>query len=157
MKRKLAALLLVVVFVFSCTYAGADIDLAAMSFDELVALQSQIIDEMQRRDEWTYVVIPGGVYEIGVDIPEGTWTISAEPHSDPYVNIGNGINETRTDFADGCIEWAHLVGEYNSHYDESDMTSVTWNFSKGHYFISDSTTIWTKPIRPAFDFSGQGE
>lgn len=155
MTKTVKALLLLVVLVFSFHYARADIDLASMSFEELSALRDEILDEMIKREEWDSVLVPAGAYEIGVDIPEGTWTISAEPYSDPYVNIGNGINETLTDFADGCIEWAHLVGEYNSHYDSSVVTSVTWNFSKGHYFISDGPTIWTRAIRPALGFSKQ--
>lgn len=156
MRKAVIGILLLVVVICSSTYAAptVDVDLTSLSFDELLAFRDQIMDEIIARDEWDNVLIPAGAYEIGVDIPKGTWTITAEPYSDPYVNIGNGINDTLTDFADGCIEWAHLTGVYNSHYDSSDRESVTWNFSEGQYFISDGPTIWTKAVRPAFSFNG---
>ena len=158
MKCKLTAILLLVVLLVSCTYAGADdVDLSAMSYEELEALRNRITDEMLTRPEWESILVPAGVYEIGVDIPEGTWTITAEEYSDPYVNIGEGVNDTLTDFAGDCISWAHLTGIYNSHYDSSDTVSVTWKFSIGHYFISDGPTIFTRAIRPSLGFSGQGE
>ena len=158
MKHRLTAILLLVVLMISCTHAGAeDIDLSLMSYEELLSLRNKIMDEMLTRPEWENVLVPAGVYEIGVDIPEGTWTITAEEYSDPYVNIGNGINDTRTDFAGDCIEWAHLTGIYNSRYNSSSTVSVTWKFSIGHYFISDGPTIFTRAIRPSLGFADQGD
>ena len=157
MKKYVIALLLIVSILFTFTYATADLDLSSMSFEDLIALRDKVMDEILTREEWDDVLIPAGVYEIGVDIPEGMWTITAESYSDPYVNIGNGINDTYDDFADGSIDWEHLYGELNKHHDSTTRTSVTWKFSKGHYFISDGPTVWTRAVRPAFDFYANKE
>lgn len=155
MRKLLAALLLIVIMIFSSTYAATTfgIDLAGLSFDELLALRDQIMNELVTRAEWDNVLIPAGTYEIGVDIPEGKWTISAEPNGYFIVKIGNGINETYTDFSGDLIDYKLLTGKNSVFYDSSSTTSVTWNFSKGHFFISDGPTIWTKAVRPAFNFN----
>ena len=116
--------------------------------------EDRITDEMINRDEWEGVLVPAGVYEIGVDIPEGKWTISAEPTSNVIVKLGSGIDETYTDFPDGgYITYEHLIGEQHRRYDISDTVSVTWNLSKGHYIISNGPTIWTHAIRPSLGFN----
>lgn len=60
------------------SYAVADgIDLSSMSFDELKELQQQINKEIISRPEWKEVVVPGGVWTVGKDIPAGFYCISA--------------------------------------------------------------------------------
>lgn len=71
--KKLFAVCLLMMLV--STVAFAEVDLSAMSFDELAALRDQCQMEMMNRDEWQEVTVPQGVYEIGKQIPAGTWII----------------------------------------------------------------------------------
>lgn len=65
MKRKLVALLLVVVFLFSCTYVSAeDIDLASMTDQELKALRTAINEELNKREEERKAAAPVDLYDI---------------------------------------------------------------------------------------------
>ena len=155
MSKFVRTLLLVLVMLFSIHCAAAEnLDLSAMAFDELVALRNRVTDEMLTREEWNGVLVPAGTYEIGVDIPEGMWTISAEPTSSVIVKLGSGINETYTDFPDGgYITYVHLVGEQYRRYDISDTVNTTWNMAKGHYIISDGPTLWTRAVRPSLGFN----
>jgi hypothetical protein len=57
--------------------ALADVDLASMKFDELVALQKKIVAEIMSRPEWKEVTIPAGNWEVGKDIPVGFYSITA--------------------------------------------------------------------------------
>ncbi len=154
MRKSVIALLLVVFVLFSLTYAAtvADLDLKALSFDELVALRDQVMDEMLTREEWNEVSVPAGVYEIGVDIPEGRWTITADPNGYFMVQLGKGINETYTDFSGDLADYKTLVGTNSFAYDSSSTTSVTWNLSKGYFVILDGPTTWTKAVRPSLGF-----
>lgn len=55
--------------------ARAEIDLEGMSLADLVRLRDQITAAMWASDEWQEVTVPPGVYQVGVDIPAGHWTL----------------------------------------------------------------------------------
>jgi len=73
--KKLFALILSMVALSAP--AMADVDLSSMSYDELVALKDQINLAIWNSQEWQEVTVPQGIWEIGVDIPVGHWTIRA--------------------------------------------------------------------------------
>lgn len=72
--KKLVSVLLLLCLMISPAFA--EIDLSGLSFDELVALRSQCLTEMTKRDEWQEVTVPVGVWKIGEDIPAGHWNIT---------------------------------------------------------------------------------
>ena len=72
--KQLIAALLVLVLAFPLA-ACADVDLSALSFEELALLRDRCLSEMMSRDEWQEVTVPQGCWEIGVQIPAGTWLI----------------------------------------------------------------------------------
>ena len=53
-------------------------DLASMSYEDLIALSRQIAVEIMSRPEWKEVKVSSGVYEIGKDIPEGSYSIECD-------------------------------------------------------------------------------
>ena len=55
--------------------ALADVDLASMSFKELTKLRDQISLEIMSRPEWEETELDAGKYNVGYDIPEGTYTV----------------------------------------------------------------------------------
>lgn len=67
--------MLVLALVLVGAVALAEVDLTGMSYEELVALRDQLDKTIWAMDEWEYVQVPGGDYDIGVDIPAGRWTL----------------------------------------------------------------------------------
>lgn len=65
----------------------ADYDLSAMSFDELKALQLQIINEYVSRPEWKETKIPSGQWEVGKDIPAGEYRITLPKDGAAHMKI----------------------------------------------------------------------
>lgn len=90
----------VLLCIFSCACAES-IDLSGLSFADLSFLRDKCQLEMMKRDEWQEVTVPVGVWEVGKDIPEGHWNITASKES----NYG----------------WAHIV--YTDMLDESGKKS----------------------------------
>ena len=52
-----------------------EIDLASLSFDELVALNDKINLAIWNSKEWQEVTVPQGDWIVGEDIPAGKWVI----------------------------------------------------------------------------------
>jgi len=75
--KKLVTLILALALILAPA-AMAEIDLSGMSFDELVALQKQVISAIMQTDEWQEAELPVGMYVIGEDIPAGQWDFSCE-------------------------------------------------------------------------------
>ena len=81
--KKLCALILALILCSSAALAEG-IDLSGMSFDELLELQRQVTQALWASDEWVSASVPTGLYEVGVDIPAGHWTVDA---GDDYLLI----------------------------------------------------------------------
>lgn len=77
MKKTIALLLSVLLLCLSAAgiAEAPSIDLSALSFDQLVALREQLNLAIWNSQEWQEVTVPAGVYQIGVDIPAGHWSI----------------------------------------------------------------------------------
>lgn len=82
--KKLAAVLLTVVMLFSVAYA--DPDLSELTYDQLIALQQYITAEIMSRPEWKETTVPSGQWVVGVDIPVGTYCIKPTG-SGAYITI----------------------------------------------------------------------
>lgn len=70
--KKLFCLFLIICLV--PVFAAAE-TLSSMSYDELVELSQQITKEIMSRPEWKQVEVPAGVWNIGTDIPEGSYSV----------------------------------------------------------------------------------
>lgn len=81
----------------------ADVDLSGMSYDELVTLSKQVGMAIMQSEDFDSVTVPKGVWEVGVDIPEGTWIIT--PANQMCIIVyGKSIDDTGNDmnqFASG--------------------------------------------------------
>jgi len=51
------------------------IDLEAMNYADLMELRESVDNALANFPEWNGIVVPEGVYEIGVDIPAGKYTL----------------------------------------------------------------------------------
>lgn len=73
--KKVICIIIGLLLVLS-SVAIAEVDLASMSFDDLIALQKQLVAEIMSRPEWKEVTVPTGSWKIGDEIPAGTYSIS---------------------------------------------------------------------------------
>lgn len=94
MKRIVAVLSVVLCMVPA--FACADIDLSGMSYDELVELSKDVGLAIMSHEDFDSVVVPMGLWEVGVDIPEGTWIITSEKD---YTSViyGSKLDESGND------------------------------------------------------------
>lgn len=72
--KKLIALALVILSLIPVAVL-ADVDLSSMSYDELVSLNSKLFAEIISRPEFKEVTVPTGTYNVGEDIPAGTYSL----------------------------------------------------------------------------------
>ena len=88
--KKLAILLVFVTCIFSIGSTGfaEDVDLAGMSFDDLMELRNRINDEIEERVGNDEVPLLEGYYVVGTDISEGSYEIKdhIEPDDTEYSN-----------------------------------------------------------------------
>lgn len=77
-------------------FAFAEVDLSGMSYDDLVSLSKQVGMAIMQSDEFDSVTVPMGIWEVGVDIPEGTWIITPAK-SMCMIVYGKSIDESGND------------------------------------------------------------
>ena len=76
MKKFLSFLLAVLLLVPIC--ACAEVDVKALSTDELIKLRASIVDELMARGEMKSANVPAGEYTVGEDIPAGSYSITTD-------------------------------------------------------------------------------
>lgn len=134
------------------TFALAEVDLDSLTFVELIELREQITAEITSRPEWKEVFVPAGVYEVGVDIPAGHWTITPQNDSVSF-NYGSALNDTKTN-----IDYAKMTTTGSaakagtSMSDFFGMESVSINLSEGNWIYLDNPSVFTPYIRPSLGF-----
>ena len=82
MKRKFLSVILTLCLLLP-VIALAEVDLSAMSVDELIALNKAIVMQLMSRKDFKEVPVSAGTYKVGEDIPAGMYTVKAE--DDQYV------------------------------------------------------------------------
>lgn len=138
MKRILS--LLIALLLLLPAAAFAQIDLSGMSYDELVALKDQINKAMWESKEWQEVTVPQGVYEVGVDIPEGHWSIAAADKQSITVSWGTKLAASKVDieadWSEGSIyEYENLISETYAYYEKGNKTEVDYDLKTGQYIV----------------------
>ena len=114
-------------------------DLSALSYEELIALGSQIVQELVSRPEYKEVLVPAGVYKVGTDIPAGKWIITAT----------EGMCE---------VYWGKSLDEYGVSVpvekridyldDWGSNSSVTWNLVDNTYIVITRNGVTFSPYVP---------
>ena len=102
--KKIITIVLVICIFLSCASAET-VDLSAMSYDQLLALRSQINTEIISRPEWREVTVPAGTWTVGTDIPSGFYCVKSTGPSLNLVELVNasGDNELYKAFHEGEI------------------------------------------------------
>lgn len=136
----------------------AEIDLSGLSYDELVALKDRINLAIWASAEWQEVTVPQGVWEVGVDIPAGYWTITAAEGVSVCVSWGTELNAAKTDVKisiGGIYESNYLYSSSYPYYTPGDdRLSVSWELKDGQYIVIDSGTAVFSPYsgKPSLGF-----
>ena len=141
MKRFISILCVVVmIMLFSVPVAWAEtFDLSSLSYEELMELGAAIQSEIMSRPEFKKVLVPPGVYQVGVEIPAGKWTITA--------------SEGRCE-----VYWGKKLDEYGVEIPYSDQiddlddwgkqSSITWNLVEGTYIVVNRNAVTFTPAVP---------
>lgn len=135
MKKIICILLLVCMTTFA---AAESVDLSGMTFDELVALKEKINLAIWECQEWQEVTVPEGLYVVGEDIPEGTWTIKAATAHFTAIKFGDKLEPNGIDIA-----YSKNYGSGEAYSPESRVTTAsdplefTFTAKKGEYIQVD--------------------
>ena len=159
MKKILAVTLILALLM---PFALCEIDLSELTFDELVALRDRCQAEMFKRDEWQEVVVPQGLWEVGKDIPAGTWTVRCADVGNndknlryAYVQIGDVVNDTKTEVEySGNKIYFEVYNPNNTNYIEGQPTTYTFTVKEGYYIsISNkfNMVVFTN-VKPSLGF-----
>lgn len=143
MKKILIAFLLLLAL--PCI-ALADVDLTGMTFDELVALKDQINLAMWQSAEWQEVTVPQGVWQVGVDIPAGHWTIKAYDGANTVIKYGSRLDSTGRDLGFGDADiYESVKSPLRSTFSKGDdLEQIDIDAEDGYYFvISNGDAIFT--------------
>lgn len=128
--------------------AHAEIDLSGMSFDQLVELKEKIDFALWQNNEWQEVAVPQGIWEIGVDIPEGHWTIKAYPGAYAYIRYGNVLEANGQEISykanNYFSESVHHPDSY-SYQEGSDRTQIDIELKNGSYIVITSGNVVFTP------------
>lgn len=144
MKKVVIAILLVLSFMVTSTVV-AEMDLSGMTFAELIALKEQINLAMWNCDEWQEVFVPQGVYEVGVDIPAGKWTIEPADMIAQLLwgtQLENNGTTCSTDIAFDVI----TSRDYNRFRPTKDITHVDYDLAEGQYICIRGYSVVFKPF-----------
>ena len=108
-------------------FAFAEVDLSGMSYDDLVSLSKQVGMAIMQSDEFDSVTVPMGIWEVGVDIPEGTWIITPAKSMCMVVYV-SALDESGNDM--------NMFDRGNA-YADLDNASESWRVkaTKGNYFM----------------------
>ena len=156
--KRIFSMVLCIALLIALPVAGfADVDLSAMSYDELVALKDRINLAMWECEEWQEVEVPQGIWQVGVDIPAGHWTIIASDGSGYCsVQIGRELDKTGKGVEDYFdYGYANLVSSSNSYFEKNTgIESIDFYLVDGEYVVIEGATVIFTPYqgKPSLDF-----
>ncbi len=96
--KKLIVFILALSIVLLSSIAIADVDISALSYDDLLTLQRKLTAEIMSRPEWKEVVVPSGIWTIGEDIPAGTYSVSCADEYGTTIRVYEDSTMTKNDF-----------------------------------------------------------
>lgn len=155
MKRVFAVLLALMLLIGCALAEPRTIDLNTMTIEELSDLQRSIQIYMFTHADWESVQVPAGVYQVGVEIPAGTWTLKPVADQYTYIMVTDALNLTRTDAGDDAeIYFSQTIASKGTTmYSIEPVSAFTVTLLDGMYIIiQDGDCLFTTPVTPAFQF-----
>lgn len=151
MKKLFIGIVFVLVFV-SALSVSAQYDLSGFSYTDLLTIVAQAQREMMTRSEFQEVTVPAGLYQVGVEIPAGKWTISLPTSDDKYasadIDIGDKLDAGKNDIA----LWDSTT--YDSIYlsKSNNKTTYTVTLIDGYYIKIGHSVVFSTPTGATFSF-----
>ncbi len=104
MRKYLCVVIVAVLLLSSISIAdSSEINLSSLTYSDLEALKNRIDQEMKARPEWKGVKVPAGTWTVGIDIPQGEYSISVctEGQKGRMSIWGNAVDDYVTN--GGCV------------------------------------------------------
>ena len=137
MRRLRLHILTIIMISMLLNTAIADTVFSGMSFDELVEMQRELTTAIWASDMWEEVTVPVGVYEVGVDIPAGKWTISGTDNLSGIVYWGESLDQFGVNIESEIADFTHWKDE-----------SISWNLVDGTYISVTINPVVFTPYTP---------
>lgn len=125
----------VIAFCLIPCFCYAKIDYRNMTLEELIDIRQQALNAMYEKDGWQNIIVPCGIYYVGIDIPSGIWDIKcsdAEDQTFTYISYGY---ETRKDGSYSMINLNNNVirvyKEGVKNTDTDGLTSIRVTLKEG--------------------------
>lgn len=135
---------------------SAEIDLSGMSYAELVALKDQINLAMWDCEQWQEVTVPQGIWEVGVDIPAGHWTVTAADGAWASVMYGSKLNENGKSLARSDDYFSEIIVSPSSriYAEGQDNPQIDIDAKTGAYICVDDGSVVFTPYsgKPSLGF-----
>lgn len=156
--KKLVALVVALILVSSVALATTvSFDFSGLSLAQLIEVQQQLTMAMWATEEWQEVEVPQGIYEIGVDIPAGHWTIKAADGAFIGIFYGDKLNDSgkSVSFSSSSFATTTIKSTKSSSFDKNTDQAVYDLDVKDGYFIQieNGTAVFTPYTgKPALGF-----
>ncbi len=131
--RKITSIFLAISILLLISVAIADVDISGLSYDELLSLQKNLIEEIMSRPEWKEVSVPAGEWIIGQDIPSGYYCVKSKER----------LNVIRIEDTEGSA-----AGLYKT-LDEDEIVGKA-EFKDGLIFTCSGLVLLSPPISLGF-------
>lgn len=126
-----SVLLLFLAFLFIMPGYAEDIDLSNLTYTELIALKNRINIAIWESEEWQEVIVPPGMYRVGIDIPAGRWNVRISDIDGnvrySYISIGTDV--------------MNLAGNWLISISEEDRMKGFSLYNPNHSKFKDGNTI----------------
>ena len=86
--------------------------------------------------------VPAGLYQIGVDIPAGYWTIKTNSYYATMIKYGNFLNKNKNEI-DYPYVWDYIVTPSSKKFYNNCPIELSWRMEDGYFFSTDSTVTFT--------------
>lgn len=122
-------------------------NLDEVAFDVLVSMKDRLNFEIWNSYGWENILVPHGIYKIGVNIPVGHWTVEPPIGSYIDINYGSELNAHQMNMELNYDAWNQsLLSETYSRYDEGDVTKTDVNMVENYFAcINDGVYAWFSP------------
>lgn len=153
MKKLLSVVLIMSLLIPAALSEG--IDLSGLTFRELEDLRNQCLLEMMKRDEWQEVTVPQGVYQVGVQIPAGTWTVRCTVGHCTSICYGEKLESHGQDIEfKSRYDYKAVYNPDYKYYEPGDRTSYTFTVQDGDWIVIDEGPALFTPgsLPPSFSF-----
>lgn len=114
-------------------------DFSNMSFSDLTVLKDGLNMRIWSSYKWDKVIVPVGMYKVGVDIPAGYFCVES-PNDYTRISYGQKLYAHYLDL-EIYDDWEQEIENVNySGYKEGDLASVNINLEEGYYLSVNENT-----------------